>query len=107
MVCLTSVPNKAPHDLCKNSIGTPTCSDHQACVEFQAGRGGCLTYCDSNHGCPNTDPDIETCVDVKVGQAAGVPVIHVCAIVQPDGGSSSSGGIDDSGISDVHTERPM
>src|SRR5262245_34938592 len=77
--CLPSLANKQPHDNCKNSIGAPTCSDHQACVEFQAGRGGCLVYCDDsqpNRGCPQ----IETCVDVKVGSVDGVPVIHVCAV---------------------------
>jgi hypothetical protein len=105
MTCLTSVPNKQPHDLCNNTIGTPTCSDHQACVEFQQGRGGCLLYCDDskpNRGCP----DPETCVDVKVGQVDGVPIIHVCAVVEPDAGSSS-GGADDSGARDVFSERPM
>ena len=106
MTCLQSVPNKLPHDLCNNTIGTPTCSDHQACVEFQQGRGGCLLYCDDskpNRGCP----DPETCVDVKVVQVNGVPVIHVCAVVEPDAGSSSSGGTDDSGARDVFAERPM
>jgi hypothetical protein len=108
MACLPSAPNKSPHDLCNNTVGTPTCSDHQACVEFQAGRGGCLTYCDEskpNHGCP----DIESCTEATVGPLdAGAPVIHVCAVVEPDSGSSSgtSGG-SDSGARDVFSERPM
>jgi hypothetical protein len=107
MACLPSAPNKSPHDLCNNTIGTPTCSDHQACVEYQAGRGGCLLYCDDskpNQGCP----DIENCVVSHVGQAVGAPVIHVCAVVEPDGGSgSSSSGGSDSGLRDVFSERPM
>jgi hypothetical protein len=106
MTCLPSVPNKQPHDLCNNTFGAPTCSDHQACGEFQQGRGGCLLYCDDaqqNRGCP----DPETCVDVTVGPLdAGAPVIHVCAVVEPDAGSSSSGGTD-SGVRDVFSERPM
>jgi hypothetical protein len=105
MACLPSAPNKNPHDLCNNTIGTPTCSDHQACVEFQSGRGGCLVYCDSSK--PNGScPEVETCVEVKVGQVEGVPVIHVCAVVEGDGGTTSSGGLDGS-VRDVRSELPM
>src|SRR5512140_1036585 len=81
--CLPSVAGKNPHDSCANKIGTPTCGDHQACVELQSGFGGCLLYCNDsqpNRGCPG----VETCVDLRVGSTADSPLIHVCAVVQPD-----------------------
>lgn len=110
MQCLPSVPGKNLHDICNNTIGKVTCGDHQACVEINAGFGGCLLYCDPakpNNGCPAFDGGSETCVDLKVGQTDQSPTIHVCAVVNPlDAGE---GGAPDDGpaIFDVRTEFPM
>lgn len=104
--CLPSAQGKKPHDSCKNTPGTPTCSDHQACVEINSGFGGCLTYCDEtkpNHGCP----DIESCVDLRVGSASDAPVIHVCAVVEADAGKDSGPEETDTGLVDALTDRPM
>ncbi len=111
LACLPSTSGKSVHDSCNNSIGKPTCSDHQACVEFASGFGGCLQYCNDSQpsrGCAAG----ETCVDLRVGQTATSPVIHVCAVVQPDagtpeGGTGGDADTPDVGIADVNTERPM
>jgi hypothetical protein len=102
---LPSVPGKSAHDTCNDTVGTPTCSDHQACVEFASNRGGCLTYCDDskpNRGCAPQ----ETCVDVGVGQIDGGPTIHVCAVIGADGGTDDAAPPEESGIADVRSELP-
>ncbi len=107
MACVASASGKSPHQPCKNTVGTPSCSDRQACVEFVEGRGGCLVYCDDtkpNRGCGQ----IESCVDVGVGNVPNAPVIHVCAVVE-DGGppeSDSGGGALDAAPRDARSELP-
>ena len=109
LACLPSLPGKQAHDACNNTIGKPTCSDRQTCVEFQSGHGGCLTYCDDsqpNHGC--TAP--ETCITVPAGQAQDSPSLRVCAVVgNGDGGTVDSGVEEplDAGSRDAVSERPF
>jgi hypothetical protein len=106
MGCLPSVAGKNPHDSCKNTIGKPTCSDHQSCVEIVSGFGGCLQYCDDakpNRGCP----PIETCFDLHAGPTADSPIIHVCAVPAEDAGVDAGTVEDSSGIRDVRTELPI
>ncbi len=106
LACLPSASGKNPHDSCNNKVGQPTCSDHQACVEIQSGFGGCLLYCNDsqpNRGCPG----VETCVDLRVGSTADSPVIHVCAVVEADGGAE--GGTSDGSVfgDGSQPDRPM
>ena len=109
LACLPSVSGKKPHDSCANTIGQPTCSDHQTCVELQSGFGGCLQFCDDskpNRGCPT----IETCVDLRAGGTADSPVLHVCAVVEADAGAGGdSGTVTDTGtpIRDAKSELPI
>ena len=108
LACLPSLAGKNPHDSCKNVIGAPTCSDHQTCIELKSGFGGCLSFCNDalpNRGCPA----IETCVDLHAGGTADSPILHVCAVVDPDGGADDSGTMGDTGgtIIDAHTDLPM
>ena len=87
LACLPSVPGKKPQDLCQNTVKAPTCSDGQKCVEFTAGKGGCLTYCDAVHPCQ----DGETCTVLKEGQTADAPAFRICAPAPVDGGAPDDG----------------
>ncbi len=105
--CLKSAPGKSVQDPCANQPGVVTCSDNQACVEFSAGRGGCLSYCsDALHPCPGT----QLCVEIKVGTSAESPSIKVCAPPKVDAGAPTEldGGsaVVDARIVDAVSELP-
>ena len=103
--CLKSVAEKKVQDPCANTPGQVTCGDNQACVEFEVGMGGCLSYCsDALHPCPG----VQACVEIKVGTKSDAPAIRVCAPPQLDAGQP----VDDVDASmdakpiDAHTDRP-
>ena len=94
LACLPSAPGKKLQDPCQNTVSTPTCSDGQKCVEFAAGKGGCLAYCDAVHPCQ----DGETCVALKEGLTPDAPAFRICA---PAGVDASAPPDEDAGPKDA------
>jgi hypothetical protein len=93
-----------PGDRCTDTVGQPTCAPGQGCVEFDAGYGGCLRYCDP--GGATCDPGGQ-CVAVKLGLPDGSPFVHVCTLPPVDAAVIQDGGVPEAEILDVRTELPM
>jgi hypothetical protein len=68
-----------------DSIGTPTCSDGQWCVQemgVNAGVGQCASLCDPTMA--GACPTGEACIEIGVSLMPSSPVVHVCGIPQSD-----------------------
>jgi hypothetical protein len=93
---MPSEPGKQPGEDCHLKIGTVTCGDRQACIQFDADGGNCRSYCDpsrADRGCP----DGQFCAEIHVGESPSSPTEHVCVPNGFDAGGGNIGVDPDSG----------
>jgi hypothetical protein len=87
--CMPSEPDKQAGEDCHLKVGSVTCGDRQACIQFAADGGSCRAYCDparSDRGCP----DGQFCAEIHVGESPSSPTEHVCV---PNGFDAGGGNV--------------